>query len=563
MSPFAGYPDFQSCVGDNSDKASPEGFCAWLEHEVTGAWPGQMADGLPFPAIMAAEYARLLKTELEPAAYAAAVKVAQEAGWSESRFGWVQQLQAPKMKTVANITIFAGGTHTDSAGQTREWSDADLDKMLEAFVAHVPATVPLKAGHTTDGFNTAVAEALEVPVLNVTGDMGQGQISLGNMISLQKFGNLLVAAFDRVPEPIANLIEGGQYSTVSVEIEDAIGDFGPAITGVALLGAEEPAVAAATTDRALVFGGSRAGARVLSFKSGDLPEAEMRSQFADIKARMTDAVKGLRGAPLFRGLFDQIDEWFEQAMAKRRQEGSAGAHTRPGNPEGGLSMKNLPGAIAEMSADAIKAMSIADLAAKLAGDNGTAPTVGGLITAFQDEGELAAIAAALGMDPATPVADLVAAIEAMKAATTAAGPGGEMKAEFTKMTARLTTLEGENASLKHKGLVAHYRAATSQFKAIEGTADALAEELAKKHEQMGEDIATAELTRYQKADELAAKALKVPGSKRNTEQADDFESKVQEFQKADPKLSRVDAIKAASKAHPDLWYARDPDDKSS
>lgn len=562
MSPFAGYPDFASCVAGNGDKASPEGFCAWLEHETTGAWPGQMADGLPFPAIMAAEYSRGLKSMTEPDAYAAAVKVAEEAGWSESRFGWVQNLQAPKMKTVANVTIFAGGTHTDSAGQTREWSDADLDKMLEAFVAHVPATVPLKAGHTTDGFNTAVAEALDCTVLNVTGDLGQGQISLGNMISLQKFGNLLVAAFDRVPEPIANLIEGGQYSTVSVEIEDAIGDFGPAITGVALLGAEEPAVAAATTDRALVFGGARVGARVLSFASKELPEAEMRSQFTDIRARMTDAVKGLRGAPLLRDMFDQLDGWFEGLMAKRRQQGPAGAHTRPGNPEGGFSMKNLPGAIAGMTAEAIRAMSVSDLAAKFT--NGDTPTVGGIITAFQDEGELAAIAAALGMDPATPVADLVAAVEALKAAAAGGGaPGGEMKAEFSKMTARLSTLEGENAGLKHTGLVARYQAATSLFKAIEGKPEDLAEELAKKHEQMGEAVATTELARYQAADELAAKALKVTGSNRDGTPSADFEAKVQEFQKADPKLSRVEAIKAASKAHPDLWYGRDPDDSSS
>ena len=28
--PFAGYPDFTSCVTDNSGKRSPEGFCAWL-----------------------------------------------------------------------------------------------------------------------------------------------------------------------------------------------------------------------------------------------------------------------------------------------------------------------------------------------------------------------------------------------------------------------------------------------------------------------------------------------------------------------------------------------------
>lgn len=39
--PFAGYDDFSSCVSDNQDKDSPEGFCSHLHKEATGEYPNQ------------------------------------------------------------------------------------------------------------------------------------------------------------------------------------------------------------------------------------------------------------------------------------------------------------------------------------------------------------------------------------------------------------------------------------------------------------------------------------------------------------------------------------------
>lgn len=39
--PFGEYEDFDECVEDNQDKASPEGFCAWLHWTITGEWPGK------------------------------------------------------------------------------------------------------------------------------------------------------------------------------------------------------------------------------------------------------------------------------------------------------------------------------------------------------------------------------------------------------------------------------------------------------------------------------------------------------------------------------------------
>lgn len=39
--PFGPYEDFDHCVAENQDKASPEAFCAWLHYKVTGQWPGE------------------------------------------------------------------------------------------------------------------------------------------------------------------------------------------------------------------------------------------------------------------------------------------------------------------------------------------------------------------------------------------------------------------------------------------------------------------------------------------------------------------------------------------
>ena len=39
--PFLKYESFQDCVNKNKDKKSPEAFCAYLHHRVTGKWPSE------------------------------------------------------------------------------------------------------------------------------------------------------------------------------------------------------------------------------------------------------------------------------------------------------------------------------------------------------------------------------------------------------------------------------------------------------------------------------------------------------------------------------------------
>jgi len=599
--PFGPYADFDECVLKNADKSSPEGFCAWLHHKILGTWPsGMSADKFPEPWLNAYD-AALVAQKPEKEAFELAESAAQEAGFERASFGWVKQFQAPNMKTVKDIYIFALGTWTDSAGNERTWTGEELDNMKVAFKAGVPVMVPIKCGHTSDDFNKKIAEALEVPVEVVTGDNGQGQIKIGNMTSLERKGDWLVAAFGNIPEPIANLIEGGQYSNVSVEIEDKVGEYGPVITGVALLGAEEPAVEGATTEKALVFGGTRKGARVWSFKVGDqLPDpATLRSEFDDIRSKVADIIKGKKGAPLFRALFGNITELFERmvggkhadpggdaevpeelrALADQEYQGNIGpliawagtvgfdqcvaeltgkpgitdpvrvcgwlkgqAHSK--SKEGGIkTMKELK-AFKGMAADAIKALKVKDLAAKLQ-DEGEI-TIGEIVDALPEEPAkgMADIAGALGLGPEATVEEMVAAIEALKAAA----PEGEMGKEFKKTQNRVAVLEAEKA-------VRDWEDQTREFKAIPGTAHEHAIALADIETKAGKAAATTQYAALKEANRLAEEALKIVGTSRSAGPTD-FDNEVAKHMKDNPKASKAEAIKAVSKAHPDLYFAR-------
>jgi len=291
MSPFGPYKDFADCISRNGDKASPEGFCAWLEHRITGQWPGEMScsamPGELFQVFVEAYEVKRNEGADDRDAYDSAVKHLESMGWVNTQRGWSKligsQMQAPELKTISNVKIFSTGEHTDSMGITRKWDKAKLDKMVDAFIANVPIIVSLKAGHTADSFNREIAKKLSVPVEIITGDGGKGQCSLGRMSKLERKGDLLIASFENVPEPIANLIESGMYSTVSVEIEESVGDFEFVITDVALLGVEEPAVKAARLDRVNVFGAPRKGAIVFS-ESKDSLQNNQEGNVEEIKA---------------------------------------------------------------------------------------------------------------------------------------------------------------------------------------------------------------------------------------------------------------------------------------
>jgi hypothetical protein len=511
--PFGPYGSFEDCVSKNGDKSSPEGFCAWLEHKITGKWPGQMsADKYP-EVFMTAYDAALVGGKTEPEAYKLAEEAAKKAGYSLTRFGWVKAFQAPTMKKVSGVRIFAAGTWTDSSGTERTWTEDDLNKMSAAFQAGVPDIVPLKCGHTSDEFNQKIAEALKVPVDVVTGDKGQGQISIGKMTSLERKGDLLVATFDNIPEPIANLIEGGQYSTVSVEIEDQVGDFGPVITGVALLGAEEPAVDKATLERALVFGGARKGARVMSFAVGeDIPIASFRAEIEKIRKQVGEAMKGKNASD--QGLFGKVAELFDRMVGGRH---TADAGTGNDDPEKRNAENKNDKKGGNYQMDMLKKM-----------------------------------AEMLGLKPEATEEEVLAAMKAMMDKAAAGNVPPEMAKELKKATDEIADLKKR---LDGSASLSAWKEKTAKFTAIPGTALEHATALADIESKAGKPAADAQFKALEEANRLAEAALKVVGTSRTGEPTD-FDKEVEKYQKANPTVARGTAIKTVAKERPDLWVSR-------
>ncbi len=183
-----------------------------------------------------------------------------------------------EVKTVSGVEIFAAGTWTDAFGITSTWEESDLDAMVKAFKDG--QEIALKVGHTSDIFNLKLAADLGVPLEMIIGEFGMGAMGLGKVDTLVRSGDKLVADFKDVPEPLANLIEGGSYDAVSVELK--FGEDGtPIATGVALLGAEEPAVdSLAPLDVAEIFSKR---SPIFAFSNGNLEidQKRMRTQFAD------------------------------------------------------------------------------------------------------------------------------------------------------------------------------------------------------------------------------------------------------------------------------------------
>jgi hypothetical protein len=146
------------------------------------------------------------------------------------------------MKTVANVEIFATGTHNGDV-----YTKDDLDTLVDSFYAlKDELKVPVKLGHTSDEWNAELAKKIGVPKEIIDGEEGQGSIALGWLDNVRRKGSKLIADLKQVPEKVAEWIESGLYKAVSCEIwaDYKSGDktYPYALCGLALLGAELPAV---------------------------------------------------------------------------------------------------------------------------------------------------------------------------------------------------------------------------------------------------------------------------------------------------------------------------------
>ena len=112
------------------------------------------------------------------------------------------------------IEVFKTGTHTDSAGNTREWSDADLDAIVQAYNAQKDHQAPLVIGHPQT----------DAP-------------AYGWVKSLRRVGDRLQAFMDQVSDGVKQAVAAGHFKKVSVALYP-----NKLLRHVGLLGATPPAV---------------------------------------------------------------------------------------------------------------------------------------------------------------------------------------------------------------------------------------------------------------------------------------------------------------------------------
>lgn len=150
-------------------------------------------------------------------------------------------------KTLINVPIFTSGTHKDSLGVEKDFTNDDLRAMINAFGQGAPPSVPIKIGHSSDEFNSKVATAFNIPKELVAGEgpSGKGQVRLGEITGLKLDGDNLLADL-RVAEPVAGLIKEELLTGLSSELQfdRKQGDVTHpmVVSGLALLGAQRAAL---------------------------------------------------------------------------------------------------------------------------------------------------------------------------------------------------------------------------------------------------------------------------------------------------------------------------------
>jgi len=166
--------------------------------------------------------------DTEMFAEARAWQAVKEAWEKDDTGNWIKKIPAsaytlddPTHK-ITGIEIFAEGKWNGD-----EYSIADLDEMIKNFNQGVIKNVPLKVGHD--------------PKQKVA-----GQPAVGIIERIYRSGQKLLADISNIPKTVAELIKKKAYNSVSAEIAwdvDWNGSiFTRLLTGVALLGAEIPAV---------------------------------------------------------------------------------------------------------------------------------------------------------------------------------------------------------------------------------------------------------------------------------------------------------------------------------
>ncbi len=243
----------------------------------------------------------------------------------------------------------------------------------------------------------------------------------------------------------------------------------------------------------------------------------LQGEFADLKGRLEEWTKGKRGAPIFRAFVAKLNEMFEQMT-------------------GGKKHQNPP------------------TSAESATDRKDAKEQKSGKEDFQ-EMEIKKLCTLLGLPETATEEEVLAKITELTtgAGAIAAAIPEAMSKEFTSLKETVKAQATTISALQHGERVAKFQKVTSTFSAVPGKPEELAEELARLEETAGIKTADAILATYQHANKAGEAALLAVGTSKKGEKAVAFEDKVQAYSKANPAVSRADAVKATMRAEPDLY----------
>tara|TARA_R110002096_G_scaffold260736_6_gene454045 strand:- start:942 stop:2255 length:1314 start_codon:yes stop_codon:yes gene_type:complete len=419
-------------------------------------------------------------------------------------------------KAILGLEIFSIGTHTDSSGQTNEFTDADVDYMINKFGGGFPEFVPIKLGHTSDEFNRQIAAELGLPASALNGENGEGfdgVAALGQVVNLYQDGNKMVADL-KVPDEMAKLFQDEYFRDVSCELSaDDEGRW--ILDGLAMLGAERPAVGDLAGIPAAAVHKKRAAVAVRSFSQA-LPKKVNMSENSDSKI---DKILGLVSG-------DKISlSELKDAGLKFGEDADKGA---------------VKDAVRELQDRSGMLDSVVELLQQAIDITSTAAEDGDEIV--EDD---------VASEPAVAAKALVGRITSMLAS---GGKDFKAGADFKSAVAAAVKdstkeLASQVAKLSGNSIVANYRVETEKLVGMEGTASQLAEQLADIEGKAGKETAVTMLNSWKQVSTYAVESgqFKAIGADDGDDEGGEptpLESEAIEFRKANPTFSEVQSLTA-------------------
>lgn len=471
---------------------------------------------------------------------------------------------ATTARKIIGVEIFSAGTWTDGESQlTRTWTEKDLDAIIKTYESK-GLMAPVKLGHTSDDFNTRVAEELDLPMSILIGEdeEGSGQARLGEVVNLRREGKKLIADFDNVLDPVADLIDQGLYTFVSIEMSQDPASKEWEIEGAALLGGENPAVKnLESLQSAAIFSTNSTGREeaVIIRSREEEPEAWSRTveggslkdlvnkflaatgkflkedKKGNVKLHtVAERLRSIKWSAMDLGLPENatLDQIIEKLIELRDLDPTkdSDATTDPAaDPTAELSKGG--DADNKFRTTAERVLSVNWNSLDLGLPDG--PTLDQVINALsqlrntdQDGGnmtqqalekkpeeksfaigeqDLPMLYESLGLDDTATIEEIIAAIQALRDAAAAAGETAPMPEGTPEMSALSTRVDKQEAyitELEHEKRVAKYSTVVSSWNAIPGAED-LVKELTDLEETAGEAVATKVVASYQASQDTA------------------------------------------------------------